>query len=203
MKPNRFTADRLEVFLQHNQVATLPQLKTALGTAVDGTVFRKLSTLPYRTSYSHRGAYYTLDTLAHYDDWRLWCGWSPRTPCGSWRSGNGFVGGTWGGAIFIAPWSAGGARSSGPLGRPSKVQRMIYRRRWCFSIVCSTSSSADSIPGWRVWSGATAAINGWHGSLGWTRTPSRVDEWSCCAAKCSKSGCVEWAADDRGPKKNA
>ena len=72
MKPNRFTADRLEVFLQHNQVATLPQLKTALGTAVDGTVFRKLSTLPYRTSYSHRGAYYTLDTLAHYDDWGLW-----------------------------------------------------------------------------------------------------------------------------------
>jgi hypothetical protein len=53
-------------------VATLPQLKTALGTAVDGTVFRKLSTLPYRTSYSHRGAYYTLDTLAHYDDLGLW-----------------------------------------------------------------------------------------------------------------------------------
>lgn len=72
MKPNRFTADRLEVFLRHNQVATLPQLKTALGTAVDGTVFRKLSTLPYRTSYSHRGAYYTLDTLAHYDDLGLW-----------------------------------------------------------------------------------------------------------------------------------
>jgi hypothetical protein len=72
MKPNRFTADRLEAFLQHHQVATLPQLKTALGTAVDGTVFRKLSTLPYRTSYSHRGAYYTLDTLAHYSDLGLW-----------------------------------------------------------------------------------------------------------------------------------
>ena len=68
MKSTRFAADRLEVFLQHNPVATLPQLKTALGTAVDGTVFRKLSTLPYRTSYSHRGAYYTLDPLAHYDD---------------------------------------------------------------------------------------------------------------------------------------
>jgi hypothetical protein len=72
MKPNRFTADRIETFLQRNQVATLPQLKTALGTAVDGTVFRKLATLPYRTSYSHRGAYYTLDTLAHYDDLGLW-----------------------------------------------------------------------------------------------------------------------------------
>jgi hypothetical protein len=72
MKPSRFTAECLETFLQHNTVATLPQLKTALGTAVDITVFRKLATLPYRTSYSHRGAYYTLDTLAHYDALGLW-----------------------------------------------------------------------------------------------------------------------------------
>jgi len=79
MKSTRFAADRLEVFLQHNQVATLSQLKTALGTAVDGTVFRKLATLPYRTSYSHRGAYYTLDPLAHYDDLGLW---SYRVPPG-------------------------------------------------------------------------------------------------------------------------
>jgi hypothetical protein len=43
-----------------------------LGTEVDLTVFRKLSALPYRTSYSHRGAYYTLDPLAHYDELGLW-----------------------------------------------------------------------------------------------------------------------------------
>jgi hypothetical protein len=72
MKSNRFTAESLATFLQLNKVATLPQLKTALGTTVDVTVFRKLSTLPYRTSYSHRGAYYTLDTLAQYDDLGLW-----------------------------------------------------------------------------------------------------------------------------------
>jgi hypothetical protein len=72
MKSNRFTAEPLQAFLQHHTVATLPQLKTALGTAVDVTVFRKLSTLPYRTSYSHRGAYYTLDPLAHYDELGLW-----------------------------------------------------------------------------------------------------------------------------------
>ena len=35
-------------------------------------MFRKLASLPYRTSYSHRGAYYTLDTLAHYDELGLW-----------------------------------------------------------------------------------------------------------------------------------
>src|SRR5260370_11991385 len=72
MKPIRFSAERLETLLQDTKVATLPQLKAALGSEVDLTVFRKLSTLPYRTSYSHRGAYYTLDTLAHYDELGLW-----------------------------------------------------------------------------------------------------------------------------------
>jgi hypothetical protein len=72
MRPIRFSSERLESLFQQTTVATLPQLKAALGTAVDLTVFRKLSTLPYRTSYSHRGAYYTLDSLAHYDESGLW-----------------------------------------------------------------------------------------------------------------------------------
>lgn len=72
MKPIRFSAERLETLFQDTKVTTLPQLKAALGTEVDLTVFRKLSTLPYRTSYSHRGAYYTLDTLVHYDELGLW-----------------------------------------------------------------------------------------------------------------------------------
>jgi hypothetical protein len=72
MKPIRFSSERLEALFQDTRVATLPQLKAALGTAVDLTVFRKLSALPYRTSYSHRGAYYTLDTIAQYDEWGLW-----------------------------------------------------------------------------------------------------------------------------------
>ena len=53
----RFAPERLTALFQDVKVATLPQLKAALGTAVDLTVFRKLATLPYRTSYSHRGAY--------------------------------------------------------------------------------------------------------------------------------------------------
>ncbi len=72
MNPIRFSSERLEALFQDSRVATLPQLKTTLGTAVDLTVFRKLSALPYRSSYSHRGAYYTLDTIAHYDEWGLW-----------------------------------------------------------------------------------------------------------------------------------
>src|SRR5436189_1685220 len=72
MKPIRFPAQRLESLFQDRKVATLPQLKGALGTDVDLTVFRKLSTLPYRSSYSHRGAYYTLDSIARYDEFGLW-----------------------------------------------------------------------------------------------------------------------------------
>jgi hypothetical protein len=72
MNTIRFSADRLEALFQAAPVATLPQLKTALGTTVAVTVFRKLAALPYRTSYSHCGAYYTLDPLAQYDDLGLW-----------------------------------------------------------------------------------------------------------------------------------
>ena len=72
MRPISFPAERLESLFQQATVVTLPQLKAALGTDVDLTVFRKLSALPYRTSYSHRGAYYTLDTLAHYNESGLW-----------------------------------------------------------------------------------------------------------------------------------
>jgi hypothetical protein len=61
----------LEIF--HRQpVATLPELKAALGTTVDLTVLRKLATLDYTTSYSHRGAYYTLAAVARYDAQGLW-----------------------------------------------------------------------------------------------------------------------------------
>jgi hypothetical protein len=49
------------------------EMKAPLGTEVDATVFRKLATLPYRTSYSQRGAYYTLDSLARFDAQGLWC----------------------------------------------------------------------------------------------------------------------------------
>jgi len=57
MKPIRYSQEALSTLFQDKKVATLTQLKTALGTAVDLTVFRKLSALPYRTSYSHRASY--------------------------------------------------------------------------------------------------------------------------------------------------
>lgn len=72
MNTVRLPADKL-VSLFHNQkVVTMPELKEALGTPVAVTVFRKLATLPYRCSYSHCGAYYTLNAIAAYDAQGLW-----------------------------------------------------------------------------------------------------------------------------------
>jgi len=72
MRPVSFRSDELRSLLLHNQVATLQQLKLALGTPVDVTVFRKLRPLDYLTSYSHRGRYYTLREIARFDQHGLW-----------------------------------------------------------------------------------------------------------------------------------
>lgn len=72
MRPTVFSADVLRQFLRRNRIATLPQLKHLLGTEADITVFRKLKELSYRTSYSHRGSFYTLDEIATFDAQGLW-----------------------------------------------------------------------------------------------------------------------------------
>jgi hypothetical protein len=60
-------SDHLREFLRVKKIATLPELKQALGTTVNITVFRKLKELSYRSSYSHRGRYYTLDEIPQFD----------------------------------------------------------------------------------------------------------------------------------------
>lgn len=72
MRPERYSADTIEALLRDKVIATMPEIMTALGTAVERTVFRKLSELHYRTSYSHRGRYYTLDDLVRFDAFGLW-----------------------------------------------------------------------------------------------------------------------------------
>jgi len=67
-----YPTDRLASLLREQKVATMPQLKTALGTSVTFTVLRKLALLGYRSSYSHCGTYYTLDAIAQYDELGLW-----------------------------------------------------------------------------------------------------------------------------------
>jgi hypothetical protein len=72
MRPLSYHADELRELLLRSQIATLDDLKQALGTPVDVTVFRKLKPLDYLTSYSHRGRYYTLREVARFDEKGLW-----------------------------------------------------------------------------------------------------------------------------------
>jgi hypothetical protein len=67
-----YPAEKLVGLLNDQKVATMPQLKDALGTSVSYTVLRKLTPLGYRSSYSHGGTFFTLDSIAHYDEWGLW-----------------------------------------------------------------------------------------------------------------------------------
>jgi hypothetical protein len=72
MRSLSFRPDALRTLLLRRKIATLDELKQALGTPVDVTVFRKLKPLGYLTSYSHRGRYYTLREIARFDDQGLW-----------------------------------------------------------------------------------------------------------------------------------
>ena len=65
-------AESLRRLLLERKIATMPELKVALSTDVDLTVFRKLRGLAYRSSYSHRGKYYTLEEIARFDAMGLW-----------------------------------------------------------------------------------------------------------------------------------
>ncbi len=69
----RFGEEVIGSLLQKQRIATLSELKQALGSSATMTVFRKLRALGYRTSYSHRGKYYTLADIPHFDEEGLWC----------------------------------------------------------------------------------------------------------------------------------
>src|ERR1039458_1330221 len=72
MRPLTFAPDSLRKLLLRDKIATLPDLKRALGTDVDLTVFRKLKQLDYLTSYSHGGRFYTLREIARFGGDGLW-----------------------------------------------------------------------------------------------------------------------------------
>ncbi len=54
----QFDGDTVRVFLEDERIATLQQLKEALGTTGTMTVFRRLKELGYQSSYAHRGKCY-------------------------------------------------------------------------------------------------------------------------------------------------
>jgi len=72
MRPEHYSADTIAALLRKNTVATMPEILAELGTSVERTVFRKLSELRHRASYSHGGRYYVLDESARFDSQGLW-----------------------------------------------------------------------------------------------------------------------------------
>ncbi len=73
MRTQSYSAQAIRTLLRQQTIATLPEIMTALGTTSPCTARRKLATIGGRSSYSHRGCYYTLDELADYDEHGLWC----------------------------------------------------------------------------------------------------------------------------------
>ena len=72
MRPRQYSTATLIDLFHRQTVASLPEVMAALGTRARRTAFRKLKELPYRTSYSHRGGYYTLEELIDFDQHGLW-----------------------------------------------------------------------------------------------------------------------------------
>ncbi len=68
----RYALQPLRDLFERLKAVTMPEMKSALGTPVDQTVFRKLGELSYRTSYSHRGGFYTLESIPRFDEHGLW-----------------------------------------------------------------------------------------------------------------------------------
>jgi len=72
MNTTKYHLQALKQFFDQHKIATLDQLREALGNPARCTVFRKLSDLQYLSSYSHRGKYYTLKSIARFSEQGLW-----------------------------------------------------------------------------------------------------------------------------------
>jgi hypothetical protein len=72
MNTTKYHLQALKQFFDRHKVVTLDQLREALGNPARCTVFRKLSELHYLISYSHRGKYYTLRSIARFSEKGLW-----------------------------------------------------------------------------------------------------------------------------------
>ena len=72
MNKTKYSIQAIEKLLKHSKIATLDQLKAALNNPARCTIFRKLTQLEYLSSYSHRGKYYTLRSIAHFSTMGLW-----------------------------------------------------------------------------------------------------------------------------------
>jgi hypothetical protein len=72
MNTPKYHLQTLKLFFDRHKIATLDQLREALDNPARCTIFRKLGDLQYLSSYSHRGKYYTLNSIAQFTNQGLW-----------------------------------------------------------------------------------------------------------------------------------
>lgn len=72
MNTIKFEASKLVTLLESKEIVTIDELALALGTNAKATIFRKLKQIDCRTSYSHRGRFYTLADEDKFDVLGLW-----------------------------------------------------------------------------------------------------------------------------------
>lgn len=72
MKTTSFSVERLLSLFKKQKIATVSELKEALGSNCSMTVFRKLRELEYISSCSHSGKFYSLNRIARFDHMGLW-----------------------------------------------------------------------------------------------------------------------------------
>jgi len=72
MNKTKYYLQDIRDFFDTHKIATLDQLKATLGSPARCTLFRKLAQLEYLSSYSHRGKYYTLRSIARFTEPGLW-----------------------------------------------------------------------------------------------------------------------------------
>ena len=72
MRSQQYLLKDLGAYFKRHKIATLDQLQRTLGNPKERTVFRKLKSLDYLSSYSHRGMYYTLQSIAKFNAEGLW-----------------------------------------------------------------------------------------------------------------------------------
>ena len=72
MRTQQYLLNKLGSYFKRHKIATIDQLQSALGNPNERTVFRKLKSLDYLSSYSHKGMYYSLQSTAKFNAEGLW-----------------------------------------------------------------------------------------------------------------------------------
>jgi hypothetical protein len=72
MRSTLISSNPIKTLLKRDKVATIEELKSVLDTRAPITVFRKLRELGYLTSYTHGNRYYTLESIAKFNEQGIW-----------------------------------------------------------------------------------------------------------------------------------